>query len=180
VQALGSAVSCVTTRRLDVIPDPEGAEGDQWVFLVAPASLRAPAGGPSGLFLHVKYILRVVKTEGDRLPPRWRVETRMYEYRLLDHDHEELLVYHWQPGPDYAGPDHPHLHVSAALNAQVDATTHRGIDLDKLHLATGRVTLPAVIRMLIAEFTVAPHRHDWREALDRAEAVLRGETPNRI
>lgn len=97
----------------------------------------------------------------------------MYEYRLLDHDHRELLVYHWQPGPSFAGPDHPHVHVSAALHAQVDAVTRREIGLDKLHVATGRVSLAAMVRMLITEFDIAPLRHDWRETLDRSELELR-------
>ena len=95
----------------------------------------------------------------------------MYRYRLLDHDQTELLVYHWQPGPDYAGPDHPHLHVSAAFRAKLDAVTTREIGLDKLHIATGRVSLAAVVRMLIAEFGIAPQRADWRENLDRIEAA---------
>jgi hypothetical protein len=150
------------------------------VAFPAPVSLRAPSGGPCGLFLDVRHALAVVELERTQFRSRWQVETRMYAYRLIDHDHEALLVYHWQPGPRYAGPDHPHLHVSAVLDAQIDATTRRAIDLDKLHLATGRVTLPAVIRMLIAEFTVAPQRHVWREALERGEAVLLGETPSRV
>ncbi len=95
----------------------------------------------------------------------------MYQYRLLDRDQTELLVYHWQPGPEYAGPDHPHLHVSAALRAKADAVTTREIGLDKLHIATGLVSLAAIVRMLIAEFRLAPQRADWRETLDRIEAA---------
>ncbi len=94
----------------------------------------------------------------------------MYEYRLLDRDHQELLVYHWQPGLRFLGPDHPHMHVSAALHAQVDARHRREIGLDKLHMATGVVSLAAFVRMLITEFGVSPLRHDWRETLDRVEA----------
>lgn len=121
----------------------------------------------------------LVEAERDRSRVRWRAETRMYEYRLLDHDHEELLVYHWQPGPDYAGPDHPYLHVSAALDARIDATTRREIDLDKVHLATSLVSLADVVRMLITEFRIAPQRHDWREALDRAKAMLLEDSTDR-
>jgi hypothetical protein len=95
----------------------------------------------------------------------------MYRYRLLDRDQAELLVYHWQPGPEYAGPDHPHVHVSAALQAKVDARTTREIGLDKLHIATGLVSLAAIVRMLIAEFGIAPQRADWREILERIEAA---------
>jgi hypothetical protein len=94
----------------------------------------------------------------------------MYEYRLLDDRDRELLVFHWQP--DSRGPDHPHLHVSAALTAQVNAQSTREIGLDKLHLPTGHVAFAAFIRMLITEFGVAPLRQDWRDILDRAEAAL--------
>ncbi|MBA2521394.1 MAG: hypothetical protein H0V24_17190 [Chloroflexia bacterium] len=96
----------------------------------------------------------------------------MYEYRLLDYHNRELLVYHWQPGQGFAGPDPPHLHVSAALDAQIDALSQRQIQLDKRHLATGRVSLPAVVRMLITEFGIAPLRHDWRAILDRTETAV--------
>jgi len=94
----------------------------------------------------------------------------MYSMALLDVQERELLVYHWHPVSRFEGLDHPHLHVSAALTAQVDATTRREIGLDKLHLPTGQVSLAAVIRMLITEFGIAPLRHDWRDVLDRAAA----------
>lgn len=90
----------------------------------------------------------------------------MYEYRLLDRDERELLAYHWQPGREHLGPDHPHL--PASLNAQVDTQTRRSIDLDKLHIVTGPVTLQDVIRMLITEFRIRPHRSDWEARLAAA------------
>lgn len=94
----------------------------------------------------------------------------MYEYRLLDRHERELLVDHWQPGPRYAGPDHPHLHISASLHAMTGAVEERAIDLDKLHLSTGQVTLSAAVRSLITEFGVEPVRPDWARVLDDAEA----------
>ena len=100
---------------------------------------------------------------------------RMYQYRLLDRDERELLVYHLQPGSGFRGSDHPHLHVSAALSAQTGAVDRLSIDLDKLHLATGRVSLASAVRMLIAEFGIAQRRHDWAETLDRAERVIQDE-----
>lgn len=99
----------------------------------------------------------------------------MYQYRLLDHDHRELLVYHWQPGDTFLGPDHPHVHVSATLSAHVTAVQTETIELDRRHLATARVSLEAVVRMLIEEFGVAPQRSDWRDTLARTEAVFRDE-----
>lgn len=144
-----------------------------------PVPLRAPAGGPSGLFLDVAHVFAIVEAERIRFRRSWRVTTRMYEYRLLDHDHRELLVYHWQPGPEFEGPDQPHLHVSATLDVRVDAVRQHRIDLDKRHVATGRVSLEAVIRTLIAEFRIAPQRHDWRETLARTEAVFRADATQR-
>ena len=95
----------------------------------------------------------------------------MYEFRLLDHQERELLVYHWQPTSEFRGQDHPHLHVSVALHAQLNAVTSRAYDLDKRHLATGDVSLAMVERMLIEEFGIAPLRPDWQQVLDRAGQV---------
>jgi hypothetical protein len=67
------------------------------------------------------------------------------------------------------GPDFPHLHVSASLDAQVNALTRLRIDLDKVHLPTGLVSLQAFVRMLIAEFGVRPLRADWQDRLNLPE-----------
>lgn len=96
----------------------------------------------------------------------------MYEYRVLDQQERELLVYHLQPGPESRGPDHPHLHISAALQAQVNAVTTRAYDLDKRHLATGQVSLAMMVRMVIEEFGIAPLRPDWRQVLDQADEAV--------
>lgn len=137
-------------------------------FARGPVSLRGVGGGPSGLLFDIRQQI-VLIPDGRR---RWRVELRMYEYCLLDQQERELLVYHWQPGPESRGPDYPHLHVSAALHAQVNAVTTRTLDLDKRHLATGHVSLAMVARMVIEEFGVAPLRPDWRQVLDQANHVL--------
>jgi hypothetical protein len=73
VQELGSAVGCVTIRRLDVTPDAGAADVDLTAFFPAPMSLRAPAGGPSGLFLDVKHVFALIESERDRLRSRWQV-----------------------------------------------------------------------------------------------------------
>lgn len=67
------------------------------------------------------------------------------------------------------------MHISASLNARIDAVTRRAIDLDTLHVATGRVSLESIVRMLITEFRIAPQRHGWRQTLDRTEATFRDE-----
>ena len=170
VRTLGTVTSCVTLARPTVAPHDGNSGNVSVAEFPAAASLRSPAGGPAGLLLDIAYGFEVVEAPHASLRQRWQVATRMYEYSLLDHDHTELLAYHWQPGPDFDGPDHPHVHISAALDARVDAVTRREIGLDKLHIATGHVFLTAFVRMLITEFGVAPLRHDWRETLDRVEA----------
>ena len=145
-------------------------------FRGATASLRAATGGPSGLALDPLLHVDIVEAEPTGSHRLWRAALRMFQYRLLDHDERELLVYHWQPGSGFRGPDHPHLHVSASLSAQISAIDRQTIDLDKVHLATGRVSLASVVRMLITEFRVAPHRHDWAETLDRTERVFQEDS----
>lgn len=128
-----------------------------------------------GLKFGFREVLNMAEDPSAYFPSRWQVTTVMYEYRLLDRYERELLVYHWQPGPDFLGPSHPHLHVSASLAAQVDAATRREIALDKVHLPTGQVSIAAYVRSLITEFGIAPLRDDWREVLDRAEGEFGGE-----
>jgi hypothetical protein len=182
IEALVSVTSCVTTQRLTTLTTYYIPNENLTIrFPGPPVALRAPSGGPRGLLFDVSHV--IVVDEAPELVPirrRWRVATRMYQYRLLDHDERELLVYHSQPGNEYLGPDHPHVHVAAALTARVNALETESIGLAGRHLATGRISLEAVIRMLIEEFGVAPQRADWRDTLARTEGVFRDETTYRI
>lgn len=181
---MASVTSCVTDQRPatssryytpddhPLIPCP-----------TAPVPLRAPSGGSRGLLFDVSHVF-AIEEESQPVPLRrqWRVSTRLYQRRLLDQVERELLVYHWQPGDDFLGPDHPHLQVAAALaphlNAPGAAPTH--LPLAGRHLATGRVSLEAFIRMLIEAFGVEPRRSDWGETLTRTEAVFRADATSRI
>jgi hypothetical protein len=172
----------VATQRLTTLTTYYTPAEDHTVrFPDPPVSLRAPSGGPRGLLLDLSHVF-VIGEAPESVPfrRRWRVTTRMYQYRLLDRAERELLVYHWQPGDAFLGPDHPHVHVSAALLAHVTAVDTETIDLTSVHLATGRVSLEAVIRMLIEEFGVAPQRPDWRETLARTETVFQDEATQRF
>jgi hypothetical protein len=142
------------------------------MFFTTPVSLRSSTGGPSGLYLDIGCKFAIAQPLHRISGTRADVITAMYAYRLLDHHHTELLVYHWQPGTEYLGPDAPHLHVSASLNPRTDAVSRHEIGLDTLHLATGHVSLADVVQMLITEFEVAPQRPDWRDTLSRARLAL--------
>lgn len=99
----------------------------------------------------------------------WRVETTFYEYRILGRMETELLVFHHHPGPTHLGPDYPHIHISAEMIDRAPNGDAIRYDLDKRHVATGTVTLTAVVRMLIEEFG-AEGRGDWQRTLDAADA----------
>jgi hypothetical protein len=158
-------IGCIGVQRLILVTDPSSLISQFTITSPVPVSLRSTSGGPRGLRLQVTSSFAVLQDRSNRR----RVVERMYAYRLLDHQHTELLVYHWQPGPDFRGPDQPHLHVSAALSAKTDAVARENIGLDRRHIATGRVSPADIIRMLITEFDVAPQRHNWQSVLDNSE-----------
>jgi hypothetical protein len=168
-----SAIACISAQQPVTPHRRDSANVPLNVFTREPISLRQLGGGPSGLFLDLVHVFSVVEIDRPRIPRQWRTTTLMYEYRLLDRDQRELLVYHWQPGSATRGPDYPHLHVSASLTARVDARSSQEIGLDKLHLPTDRVSFEAVVRMLIDEFGIAPRRNDWRDTLERTETIFR-------
>lgn len=139
--------------------------------------LPARKGGQTGLFFDVRHQFRLVELTPENRRPEWRVSTVSYQYRLLDTLRKELLVWHWQPGEDFDGPDRPHLHVSAKLVVGMSAHNPDetiNLDLDNAHLATGRVTIEAVIRTLIDDFQINP-REGWEQILDRAEVTFHDE-----
>jgi hypothetical protein len=144
-----------------------------------PVPLRAKAEGSSGLLLDLRHQYAIVPDEEDGSPPSWRVSTRAYEYRILDSQSAELLVYHWQPTSIARGPEYPHLHVSATLSVKTTFYTRQDFSLEARHLPTGRVSLEAVIRLLIAEFGVAYRHRNWMSWLNRTEEVFRREMTQR-
>jgi hypothetical protein len=140
-----------------------------------PIPLPAKSGGASGLYfdLRQQYVILADESTNDR--PGWRVDTTAYEYRLLDTQLTELLVYHWQPNSVGGGSQFPHLHVSAELSARTSFAARQSLPLHSRHLPTDRVSLGSIIRFLIAEFGVAYRHRDWMSRLNRTETVFRQE-----
>lgn len=96
-----------------------------------------------------------------------------YAYAILDAGGRELVAFHWQPGATFRGPDMPHMHVSAALAVMQTSGQLRPFALHKLHIPTGSLALPTVVRMLVAEFGVQPLVRDWERRLAESGAILR-------
>jgi hypothetical protein len=120
-----------------------------------PIHLQAEAGDPA-LALYVEQQYQLVEAAGGRGP--WKVATRAYRYRIDRPGGQELLLWHWHPGSAY---HRPHLH------GQADG-------LAGLHLPTGRVSVEAIIRLLVEELGARPRRADWRAVLDDTEEAFRG------
>lgn len=143
-------------------------------FPEGPIRLRDVSGDWSdfrpGIYHEYEIVIETDPTRGD-----WaRVTTRSYEYYLHDSQGAELLAFHWAPGPDFPGPDHPHLHVTAPLtiatNRDGDTRMRR---LDRMHIPTGRISLESVIRLLIDEFSIEPLSPNWSQRLANTEAIFR-------
>jgi hypothetical protein len=176
VEALGLVTDCVIPERLQIRrPNtlPSSAYRAAFRPVVAPLPLSASFGGRSGFKLD---IFQEFVVSGTPLLPqgaRWHIAMVSYEYRIFDMLNTELMVYHWQPGPAFLGPDHPHIHVSSSISVHIDRLgNHRTVDLDKLHIPTASVGLTSIMQFLVEELDVRPRYRDWQARLLRAESVF--------
>jgi len=156
------ALSSITHARL--LPGRVRGRDDRTLATTNPAALAAD-GALRGVALAVRVSVRFDPVAGASIAG--------YSYRLLERNGRELLVFHWHPDPTVPAPTFPHLHVSARLTVATPRGEPDALPLAKLHLPTGHVSLPAVVRMLIEEFAVRPLTSTWQARLMEAEATLR-------
>jgi hypothetical protein len=121
-----------------------------------------------GLFLAVSQQLQV-----EPLPNRtWRLRTLEYSYHLLEGPSpDSRWIFRWEYVSRRRRHDeHPrhHVHVATVLD-----TPAGKLDLDRLHLSTGWVTIEEVIRFLITEVGVKTKAENWDEELMRSEGLFR-------
>lgn len=102
-------------------------------------------------------------------PRQVRLERIGYTYKILDTIAQEILAFHWPP-VGFSSVTHPHLHLSSQLPPVVTGREQQEIALSDMHIPTGFVTLPDIVRLLIDEFGVEPLRDDWRTVLAANEA----------
>lgn len=134
-----------------------------------PAPLRG-VGVLHGSHLDASLYFNASSEASDPAAERWRIVG--YDYALLDRHRRELLAFHWHPTSALSPVSTPHLHVSARLTVPRPGADPESLPLDKRHLPTGHVSLPAVVRMLIAEFGVQPLIASRQERLTEAAAVI--------
>ena len=128
-----------------------------------------------GLFLAVSQQLEV-EPQSDKT---WRLRTLEYNYHLLEGSHpDSKWIIRWEYVSRRRRHDvHPrhHVHVATVID-----TPAGKMDLDKLHLSTGWVTIEEVIRFLIADIGVKPKTADWDAELIKSEELFKQWTARDI
>ncbi len=107
------------------------------------------------LLLSFRMFYRVVEDSSKR--GAWKATITGYSYSLRDHDHKEILAYHWHPDiRNSVGFPHMHLGAGTGMTRQ---------ELFRAHLPTGHIALEDIVRLTIIEFGVQTYRDDWRDVL---------------
>ena len=153
---LGRVIGCVSNRWLVAsayVPYP--LDHPRAVLFGGEDS--SPVRCRDDLILDVAHYFRVVEAEDDAGP--YRCQTLGYAYDFRHVDGPSVIAYHYHPGPD-AAVQTPHAHVSQYT---------RPINLSKVHLPTGRITLEAIVRLAIQEFGTTALRTDYDEVLQESE-----------
>jgi hypothetical protein len=148
---LQRSLSCISSAQLWVPASKRPGENEAILLSKDPLPLHSDRIGDVQLVLGHQF--KVVK-DG---PNKWHISTVAYRYHLLDPNGREMLAWHWHPG---TGTDHPHMHVSSGLIGR------------HVHIPTGRVSIEAVLWLLLGDLQVKPtrdHKSDWTEILATAE-----------
>jgi hypothetical protein len=133
-------------------------------------------GGTGEILFRLAHRYVIVRAPESGRRRGFEIAITFYQYRILDIGEHEIIVYDWDPvGPSDVRT--PHLHVPAAgsiiLEQRVGSPlASRKTYLGSLHLPTGQIEIEDIVELLIREFQVVPHRHDWQEVLaaNRQEA----------
>jgi len=129
----------------------------------------------AGLFLAVSQQLQV-EQQSDQT---WKLRTLAYSYHLLeDSNPDSRWIIRWEyVSHAQRRNEHPRHHVHIATIVDTPAGE---MDLDKLHLSTGWVTIEEVIRFLIAEMGVKPKIADWDDQLLKSEELFKTWTRREV
>jgi hypothetical protein len=146
---LNLVISCVSRT-----PIQQTSEGARNVGRMSfPNDAAAALAGQHNRSLKVFHAFDIV--EG---PNGWRVHSRAYAYYVLAGAGREIIAFHWHPGRGSVALPHAHFR-----------TLNDPFPMGKAHMPTGRISLEALVRLLIDELAVEPLRRDWRRVLTQTE-----------
>lgn len=169
VDPLAEALLCITQQRLSRPPSRDLTLNTLYEANLAdmdPVDL----AGPIPLKFSAGQNYEIVELEEEDPQGRYNIRTCGYFYEIATADERQILSFHWQPDakPARAGDQVvtvPHLHVGAAITT--GQTVVRPGDFHKVHIPTGRVSLEAMIWLLIEQFNATPLNSNWRSVIAR-------------
>jgi hypothetical protein len=121
-----------------------------------------------GRFLRISITLFRQPHEGGH---RLKVEHATYQYQVDEDGHHWAFRYDYERDPEN---EHPACHLQIRGNLyENELRLHRGL-LERTHFPTGRVSLEAVLRLLIVQFQVPANTPAdyWRPILAASEAAF--------
>jgi len=131
-----------------------------------PINLRSSLAG--SIFLELT--LRVETIHLPHGPDPYDCRLVGYWYALSTSASREILAFHWTPDMIGNQRSFPHLHVGTVVSSEGGVAPDR---FHKLHIPTGHVSVPALVRFAIQEFGVSVRPSVETEAaihqLDRLE-----------
>lgn len=167
VDGFGDAVGCISYAPVTA-PHIDFHRPSRTYVIALSEMQPARCSGKRDLWLRAVVTFRVAREEGDASNPYVaREATYFYDVSLGPQSNDELLGYHWtgEKANVGAGPvtETPHLHLGAQL-------AQRGrvlpiADFQRLHIPTGHVSFPMVVRFLIEELGVEPINPKWESIL---------------
>jgi hypothetical protein len=162
---LTAVIRCVSDQPLHAVGQrkaPQEPVSIAFLPLLKPAVLHTMPGR-ARIALAIKHDLLVMRVNMQR--NEFEAITAAYAYRILDHNSNEIIAYHWHPN-SASTVTHPHLHLSHQLRPIPMDPNNSPVALADMHVATGFVSLSDVVRMLIVEFGVEPRRAGWETILE--------------
>ncbi|MGH7390441.1 MAG: hypothetical protein ACREM3_13430 [Candidatus Rokuibacteriota bacterium] len=121
-----------------------------------------------GRYLRVSVSLFLEPYEGRT---RLKVEKSVYQYQLDEEGDQWVVRYDYLRTPS---DPHPGMHVQIRGRLHEAEVLPSDATLERVHFPTGRVSIEAVIRMLVEQFRVPPNEEPriWRPVLAESERAF--------
>jgi hypothetical protein len=163
-------------RTISAVPLQEIRLGNRRLlqFSVRGAPVCVPVGN-KGYHLFIGQTIEVAKEKGD-----YRLRTLRYEYRVTaGSDFDAPALVRWEYNSrEFRTSLFPRHHIQ--IQAKVESFAGGVLDLNKIHLPSGWITVEEVVRFLITELKVKPFSDDWDDLLQKSEQKFREWTRRSI
>ena len=159
LKPLREATSCIGGAHFDLTPRARGDVGETHAWTL---NRGRPIEVAKDLSFSASMRFETLDLGRSENRNRFRVTTREYIYAVSHHGHE-VIAAHWHPASS-SPVTTPHWHIGAK------ALTKVGVYLERAHIPSPRVSFEQMIRFMIEQMNVEPHRDDWSKTLRRTES----------